>query len=1386
MRPRRWVLVFFCALAGFAALAYYGIRSVERSSNVERVLAERISPLIGGSFDIGRIRLGFFSAYLEDVRIEIPMEGLHFEIRDIKVGFSLRRLIRFRGDFGKSIGRIILLEPNVTLTLLNDLASDSSKVPSATEAVLAPLIEEFPVENLMVRNGAVFITDRKGQVLPFGSRLNGIIGENKTGLFFEMKGKLASRRKNLSLSGSLARTTGRHRLSVRIDNAKVDKPVDIGGLTIERGVLDGVCEVGFGDTISRDDIEVGGWLRIKDGSCEISALEDGIENVGLRVNLSGSSVSMDSLACSWNSVDIEGSGFWDISSRDSMWASLYGRNLDIGTLASSAPEFITENVLGRGWVQCRIMRRGTGAPVELGLEGGGVTVLGAPVTSLTGSGIVENGSARLDSFSVEAVNLRMKATGVGALVQGKPTYFFEANLECDSIPQIPRLAGDFTAKTSLQGTEEQISGEALIQGKSVFWNDVPFGSPVINVESDGKRLRFAASPENREYVLVSGDIVGIHEADPLIDAEVNVGAGTITALLSGVGTEIRDAIGVNGITSRVFSHRDSLRADIAISLSGTTVDGLVGISVREDRGHTGGMLWKVRESDLNLSDSAFSLVAHGSFRGDSVTVDTFTVFDNLGGSARFVGGVSPSMRLDLEARRLSLGGMNRWLLDGAIPVDAGHLSGGCRLAGPPDKLRGSADIHLRDCEIGGITSLETDAVLHIDGDEISVPPMIFRKSGQTIVSLDTLRYRADTLLARGSFDQVEVGSLLKNNLPEDLLLSGEVTGEFHTSPGKGFPVKVEATCPRLAVQSYALDSIATSLSVMSKGIKIDRFRALDTTFSVATASGYVPFEFLGNNMGQGDTVKAVLSVSGDLVASTGRNTDSPIAGTGQGTALFQVKGTDAGWVFEEGTVSMPKGRLTLNPFLQDPVENFSFSLQIDDSSEVDLLMKGVIDRKRVRAYTSQTVPDGYEPLELGPVKIGVLQVETPDRGINLHVPGFQEIGETGLVEFSGKNPFNAFTISGPIEKLKISGTWVLHDVEFTFPFIEEQLPWPLDPFPYISWELDLEIGRRVFYFWELRGKRRQLIRFCDLHVDRSSWLSVRGRDLDKTFRLEGLLKTFKGAVYFGKTFDRNVRAGVEFVPQYLNSEVGYDNFPVIWGKAETFSDTSRFDRITLKLQVIDPATGAISDRGRIALIPASKARLNREGPKNVLDSLPNFRFHLSSDFEEVAGETQQEFYQQAGLQFTSFESAGNLVSNFGEQYLHRYLFQQYERRLAKRLGLDVVAFESSFASNYFTYLYNREYDQIFNRWNLLANVGLTVGRYFFRDYLFLKARGEFIPTDSDVRPEYSVGLEFMPAQYFMMDLNYGFYMENRAFQNNPRVQMQFRLPIQGLRNSLDF
>ncbi|MCX7726393.1 MAG: hypothetical protein N2053_06045, partial [Chitinispirillaceae bacterium] len=641
-----------------------------------------------------------------------------------------------------------------------------------------------------------------------------------------------------------------------------------------------------------------------------------------------------------------------------------------------------------------------------------------------------------------------------------------------------------------------------------------------------------------------------------------------------------------------------------------------------------------------------------------------------------------------------------------------------------------------------------------------------------LLFLDTVKIRNSSITLNAKFDTVSLQRLLKKVLPSYVNIDGKISGYIFSS-GKDSIIKFSCFSPKITINSVGIDSINCKGYFISNGINIEKVSFERAPFVNFKGDGFIPWSTFSEHSEDRDTLRVSIKADGDFLAAIENSFKSPIGGSGKGKAEISFYSTEGNWVFTKGIIEIPDGLLKVKPFVPDNIKKFNFLMRIDSNCIVHTDMSGIIKKRPIRVFSEHNIPEGYEPFVIGPLNFGVLQVITPKKGVDLHLVGFMAIKDKGDIEFKGKKPFANFTLSGPIDRLKITGVWIVRDMDFTFPLLTiEKLDYKFDPFPYVTWDLDLYPGnRKVMYFWDVTGKKNRLVRFLECYLDPSSFLNVRGRDLDKDFRVYGSLRSYRGAFYYGRTFNRNLEIGVDFVPIKKDDGSGYDNMPILWGSAEAFSDSSRYDRIKITCMVEDPVTGTVSEKGR----------LKEQFPPNII-------FNLSSNFEGIPDETELEFYRSAGIKFSSIEGTGSAVSDLGEQLFHTYLLQKWERFIAKKLGLDVMNIETSIVSNYFNKLYSRRFTSLFDESDYMAfaNIGVTIGRYFFRDYLLLKARSELIPVNMMLTPEYSIGFELQPTKYFIMDINYGVNIRESKIFHSPLLMMQLRLPISSMRKFFNF
>ncbi len=1362
MKPRKWIIVAGLLVLIAAGGLYYAKRSLEKNRNLERFLVEHISPAVGGTFDVARVRLGFFSIDLIGVKIVIPLQFFSLTVQDIKIGFSFFKLLIFRGDFSKSINKIILVEPLLEVAFPGPDPGPGGGGAVPDSVTFSP--EAFPVEHLLVKNCVVRLIDQKGDKITIGEQLTGRIWGQDTDLNFELNGKLAARKRNLYLTGVFSPKTKKQHLSIRLDKARINKSIRWQRFAVISGKLDGVCEVSFSDAPFPYNIDAHGWVTIEDGIVKVDKVERVVKDVSLKVLMERNEIRLDTVTAQWNNMNVTCRGFSGLSEvqESRFFIKLDGispRNF------SALPEQIQKSVSGEGWVTVDAFRKKNTRKFNVDVSAGGFAIGDKSIRRIAGKCSFTKESVVVDTIFFEYPGISVGAAGLLNFEKSPLAYSFSVRLNGKAETFFPDLSGRFSATGEVHGLGDEPLVTLQVAGKNVSYNDIALGNPLFSVIKRNQSILIHSKESPGAYISFDGSIDNIQAPQPKIHMDTEIYRPIIRNVLKNIPVNTFDITDV--------------KASVTGLLPNPAVKGTLTLKGEKISGDCRFHLFKndtmvpysfhLSGENVNFADTLFPVSVSGTLSDDTVSITAFNVLDGISGSGFIKTGSDGFLDLEIHVQEVDLDKMNFLFPGNEKVIRKGYINGEARVFGKISRVQTRMHLNIRQFNLAGIPALQTDAVIRTAGKEFTILPFVIRKNKRIIFLVDTVSNK-EHLSFSGSFKNVDISYLLGTVMPDEYDLRGLVTGTFSTSK-EGMPVRIHLYADPVQLNSWKFDSVNAHLSLAQNGITLQEISATDSSRSVFSAGGVVPWSFLDNTVKEKDTLHFSLKAEGDLIASLEHNFPSAVGGNGQGELFVDFSVSSESWFFHKAYASIPEATVTVIPFVPDKIKNSSLTLRMDNSSRLHMSFSGFVDKKPVSIFTSHTIPEGFEPIMAGPVNCGVFMVKTPKNGVPLRLPGFMEKGARVDMEFAPRKPFSAFACTGPLDRLKVYGTWVIRNTEFTFPLLEDEFPIP----PYTDWELDLRPGnRKVAYFYNIGGKKRRLLRFTECFLDPSSTLvKIRGRDIDGTFRILGKIRSYRGFVFYGRNFERNVNVGVDFVPQKMENGKAYDNLPIIWGSAETFSDTSRFDRIKLTLLVRDPKTGSLREKGRFT----------------------DITFRVSSDFEEIPGEAEMEFYQEAGLNFITFkragQRAGEMVSSMGDQYINRYFLQRIERKLAKRLGLDVISFETSIASNYFNYFYN-SHDRLGNlaqQWDYLAfaNVGVTLGRYFLRDKVFLKWRTELTPKDLLLTPEHSIGLEYQPMEYFWVDFNYGFFRnEEDLMQVNPKLRMQLRVPITKFRKYFDF
>jgi hypothetical protein len=1388
MKPRRWVIVVFACLLAAAAGTVVGVRHLEKSRNIERVLVQRLSAATGGEFSVGRVRLGFFSVFLENISASLQTNSLNASVRDIEVAFSLWKLIATRGDFGRSISKIILFSPALEIRL-----AQGPSLSKGEGVTMLSAFRNFPVQYLLVRKGTVSLRTGKAAAVVLGEDLAGRVWDEDRAVMLEVKGTIASNRKNLFVSAAFSKTGSRHRVSLRIDRVPIQRPIDLHVARVTAGTLDGVFEFSFPDSVTVRTFESSGWLHISRGTCSVAGFDAPITSIGLSAALANTTVRVDSFTCETRGSLLSAKGAWDFAGADTGLSAMVVRAAGIRPEALfGLPKSFVKNLSGTAWAEARLTKGNGGTQTRFSVTAGGLSVFEFPVSTVECRGWFDATQATADTLLLRGPALRLAASGIATYEKKPVAYSVTFSAAFDSLRSAPALRGAISVAGTVRGLGADYYVDGVAGSRSLSWSGIRLGAPEVRfTKANGKGLSFSTLPSNGAYGSAQGIIDSIDAGRPL--AACNLAAGPrllgelVAAASPGLARSMDSAwaaVSFKG-TARAFGARG--QAGIRLRPAGAFPALRGGVDVVLDKTENDRAIrWQASQKGLSVSDSLVPLRGQGRLWEDSLSIDSAVALSVVrgNGTVRFKGAASD---FSLRCPGLPASALNRLFFRGKLPLSDGTLSGTFRFsAAGGGSVRTDCDLHLRGGVLGPYTGVETDAIVQTRDSVLTVLPLVVRQNGTALIAVDTVTTGKGGLRFSGALKEVEASALLSPLLPEDFRSGHEIKGtvscQFSSTPDGAATLALRSG--RIALDSWQIDRVKAAAVIDGKGILVRSFSAEDSLRSKLTASGFFPWSVMTEAENDADTLEAQAMVSGDLLASFGRNAAVPlylpVSGSGAGTVEVALKGTRDNMRLTRALVQIPHGVVRAKPYVPEEIRDFSLRMNLDnagpalpDSEEdnafgtarITTVVTGIVGRRPIRIHSTHDIPAGFEPITLGFIDLGALLFSTPKRGIDVHVPGLMEIGAPGDVEFGPKAPFPEFALSGPVDRLCITGTWVMRSMDITFPPLDNvETHVPFDPFPYITWNLDLRAGnRKVMYYYDA-GKNRKLMRFVECYIDPTSVLSMRGRDLDHSFKILGALRSNSGSVFFARTFDRNVDVGLDFVPQPLGAGKGYDNMPIIWGSAEAMSDTSRFDRVKLILIVRDSVTGAWSEHGRFY----------------------DIHFRVGSDIENIPGESQKQFVSDQGSKYGSVGGAGQFVSSVGEQYLHHVLLQNLEHRLARTLGLDVINVETSIASNYFNKLYAHQFD--WNKWDYLtfANVGVTVGRYILYDKVFLKWRTELVPVDTVLRPQYDFGFEFQPLQPILLDVNYGVYKGDKSLEANPTVYLWLQLPIKNVRKLFDF
>jgi hypothetical protein len=1317
---------------------FYKISPVR--AQIKDAIAQKIFYASGGRVSVSSISIGLFSAKASGVKIAVNSQSVYMEIDKIKFDFGIIKLPNFSNfnaqDFIESVTMI-----NPKIKIISYLNLQDENHPDMEELLCSQwsklIVESVPFRTAKIKNGSIEIVARNNVNIVNISGLNGDMVRKDEELNIELSGSTKKLlQKNIFISSRISPIVERQFLSMKFQSANISSPL-AGINSYLSFIISGDIDFLFVDKYFPEAINPNGDLSVKN-----LLISDKNSNIIFSaeadIHASKGTLTTKNIYAKFGKG--EAIGFAEMDFNKS--GKTIGK-IDISVPVNDKNLLVLKNEIHL----TDIISPKIFLTTEGSFDRNGV------IDTLYGAGRFVDGKVILDSLLLEMRDIA-KGEFVG-FVAPELNYRFEGNMSIDTkisdkilaqgdakllvkgekfscLPLIfanisniklvqnereiflPKLVvneiGD-TLKFTAKDNDFSISGEIKLKDKFPYKANLILGDYKTKEFSEffGKNFQLK---KGKFSTKINGDTSGLNfNSEVLVKTE---NYGEISAEAAGYINKKRKNVKINSAKWTEDKNSISFKAEL-----NDTLDGWI-LNFGSENDHI--------KSNV-VFDENIKKIKSGNITIDKFPLNFFSSFIK-----------SKEMEHDL--------------------IRTGDISGDISMSGMLDEIVTTGNVKIQNAQIGNAENLGAD-ISFLSSDSTIKFPRFTVKHGDN--------YLVRTKRLEKSGEKIYINAFVENLKLEDYLslvgisdIRGSVNAWIEDDGGREINLNVNSDS--IFYQELKAQNIKAYFSLSKTEFSLDEFDGeilgikTNVDFSAAHKNGKV------------DEAKFNAKLSGDFLSVAGSFKESPVGGNGEGIIHFSGNVSDGSLNITSGRILIPKGQLTVFPFVRGNIENVYADVKIINDDSVSVSVQGTLDKKNIIIRNDYNAGD-LTPFQAANLNLGVLRVWTDKGGIPVFLPGFMENrrGNVGWIETAKKGDIPTFTVASHPENLvTLAGTLLLRKAEITFPLLDDvDYPYDFDPFPSLFFDLDIRSAdRSVNYFYQLgRENRRRSIRVIECSLDPSGTIGIRGNDADGSFKVVGALRSYNGYMFYGRMFDKNFEIGLDFQPQLL-ADGTYDNIPIIWGHAETYSDTNRLERIGVKLKTRDEITGELRDRGRFTELVI---------------------FPESDDIFNPANKAAADYY--SGIYSTVADHAltGGFASQVGDAFMNTYFLNYLGRQFSRRVGLDMFKFETAVMKNSVDFLTVHQLDTNTTRnWNYLvfANSSFTMGKYIFGDEIFLKYQTEFVPHEFTLTPEYKIGVEYQPFPYLWMDFNYGFFRETQTeeFVANPEVRLQLRLPFSDLKN----
>lgn len=1376
MKKRRWIVVI-ALLLGFTILVlYHSWNLLKANDKIKHYLISTLHPVLGKDFDIKKLDVSLGAIHLKDIDLSSREGYYHLHIDDVRFGFNLISLIKSGFRIEKLPQDVIFVRPHLTIQAIRETESFDTSMDSLPSFDANKYLKKMEglssIKRITISKGEISYIDSTNKEIRLGNEINGWLSmKDIDQANVRLVGKIFnSENFNMSISGLMNLNLGRlDQLILTLKDYKWNKD-DTFFLPeyyhVTQGIINGAITLSerVGDVRGFD---IDGNISITDGNISVLNKNLYFEHINVDAELRDWNLYLNNATTTFNGSEFELSGQINNILNPQLYLDLTSSSFDTENFVRNFAPKSNLKIFGSSNILFKIRNTfdrpnidGLLTSQEIAFNNLKFLNTTAKLTYADSLLHVSSLNMQLDGMSLNAtarLNFKRLFQKIKFNITAKG-HLFESIIKTPFV-ELKNSQSNFSFQG--EGNFNSIAGAVQGSVRNFQFPDTTFVfNGGLNYRNKKVQLRLD-SPAN----FFNGSV------------EFNFSKKTKTHFvqLTGLHNLIQDFSEYQKV--RNYFHFKHSRVNLELQEKKLTISSELDWNGNTELIRTANLNCVVKSDEDTKRFSGEMKINSGGeqFKGsfdisknrDFLQIKKFIIEDVLLGEGQISFGLDDSIQVKIVFPNTPASQLSQLFFRSDQSIDQGRLYGLVNISGALRQPNFAGEFDGADLIFHQVGIYNGSLSFDLSNKIFDIHKLEIQRNKESILQTQGRYYlEKDSLNFDLHAENIDLNSTLTALFNKSGLLSGSGTadlrlhgtrknpcfcGEISIIQGKLSKFSFDKMALQLDDKKNAQDSATPEKEIDYPGLKIKQISIVRNGEFNIQGKGFIPFS---NDASLDVDVQGTGNIFAILPELTNffRETKSI------GNWNFRLNGPPSNIVISVAKIDLTGGYLRLGDVAPE-IKNIDLSAELEQDGFLNVkYISGKIKRSSFTFRNQREVPNSFTnklvPFtipDLG-LNLGIFTLETSSKGISLHIPGLMAKRDFGNFVFLGKNNSEKFYLAGPFDRPFVRGALVLHNVDFTFPFItgnKSEADRKDDPvvqvLKSIDWNVAALTGKDIHYQRQVPSGLDNV--YVDLIIDNGvGGLQFNGVLAENSFGVTGTMESSRGNVEYLNLNFQVLKAGAEFdMETQTGSEVDFDKstlLPIIYGEARTtVTDSTGFPYyIYLTLLTIDKETGQAQKYGRLG----------------------DVMFQLSSENSGL-GDTEGEILASLGYSTSNIKGmATDLIGISADNLVFRPLFRPFERELEQRLGLDIVRFSSRFTRNLIEMNVSEDRNfMIESKLFLLRSTKVMVGKYL-ANQIFLMYSGQ-LEAGMDYRYQHEgfglshkFGLEYRISSSLLLQMEYDY------------------------------